>query len=117
MPAPARRLFPVQHVTAGLLIFLSAFLVYLLTVNSVWATDHATSFLQLDWAIWTHHSFVLGSASTFQPNTVDDFVFNGNYYSALAPGTAILALPFAGAGFMLRSEEHTSELQSPCNLV
>ena len=67
----------------------------------MWATDHATSFLQLDWAIWTHHSFVLGSASTFQPNTVDDFVFNGNYYSALAPGTAILALPFAGVGFML----------------
>ena len=101
MPALARRLFPVTRVTAGLMIFLSAFLVYLLSVNSVWATDHATSFLQLDWAIWTHHSFVLGSASTFQPNTVDDFVFNGNYYSALAPGTAILALPFAGVGFLL----------------
>jgi hypothetical protein len=101
MPALARRLFPVTRVTAGLMIFLSAFLVYLLTVNSVWATDHATSFLQLDWAIWTRHSFVLGSASTFQPNTVDDFVFNGNYYSALAPGTAILALPFAGVGFLL----------------
>ena len=83
------------------MIFLSAFLVYLLTVNSVWATDHATSFLQLDWSIWSQHSFVLGSAATFQPGTVDDFVFNGNYYSALAPGTAILALPFTGVGFLL----------------
>jgi len=89
------------RVTTGLAVFASAFLIYLLTVNSVWATDHATSFLQLDWAIWTHHSFVLGSGSTFQPNSVDDFAYKGNYYSALAPGTAILALPFVGVGFML----------------
>src|SRR5271169_3597515 len=88
-------------ITAGLLVFSSAFLFYLLTLNSVWATDHTTSFLQLDWSIWTHHSFVLGSGSSFQPNTVDDFKFNGNYYSALAPGTAILALPFVGVGFIL----------------
>ena len=89
------------RVTAGLAVFASAFLIYLLTVNSVWATDHATSFLQLDWAIWTHHSFVLGSGSTFQPNSVDDFLYKGNYYSALAPGTAILALPFVAVGFIL----------------
>jgi len=90
------------RVTAGLLIFLSAFLVYLLTLNSVWATDHTTSFLQLDWSIWTHHSFALGSGSGgFQPNSVDDFEFDGNYFSALAPGTAVLALPFVGVGFAL----------------
>ncbi len=83
------------------MIFLLAFLFYLLTLNSVWATDHATSFLQLDWSIWTNHILVLGSGSGFQPNSVDDFLFKGNYYSALAPGTAILALPFAGVGFML----------------
>lgn len=91
-----------SRVTAGFLLFLSAFIVYLLTINSVWATDHATSFLQLDWAIWTHHSLSLGSvAGGFQPNSVDDFVYGGNYYSALAPGTAILALPFVAVGFAL----------------
>ncbi|MGA2663529.1 MAG: glycosyltransferase family 39 protein [Nitrososphaerales archaeon] len=100
MPGQILRSSP--RVTAGLLIFLSAFLVYLLTLNSVWATDHTTSFLQLDWSIWTHHSFVLGSGSGgFQPNSVDDFEFDGNYFSALAPGTAILALPFVGVGFAL----------------
>ena len=101
MSALARRIIPRRRISAGLMIFLSAFLFYLLTLNSVWATDHATSFLQLDWSIWTQHTFVLGSGTGFQPNTVDDFLFNGNYYSALAPGTAILALPFAGVGFML----------------
>ncbi len=95
------RRIPRPEVTAGLAVFASAFLIYLFTVNSVWATDHATSFLQLDWAIWVHHSFALGSAGSFQPNSVDDFVFKGNYYSALAPGTAILALPFVGVGFAL----------------
>ena len=52
-----------RRITAGAAIFLSAFLIYLLTLNSVWATDHTTSFLQLDWAIWVHHSFVVGSGS------------------------------------------------------
>jgi Dolichyl-phosphate-mannose-protein mannosyltransferase len=89
------------RITAGLLIFLSAFIIYGLSLNSVWATDHTTSFLQLDWAILTHHSFVVGTGSGFHPNTVDDFELNGNWYSALAPGTAILALPFVGVGFML----------------
>jgi hypothetical protein len=89
------------RITAGLLIFLSAFIIYSLSLNSVWATDHTTSFLQLDWAILVHHSFVVGSGGSFHPNTVDDFEFGGNYYSALAPGTAILALPFVGVGFLL----------------
>ncbi len=83
------------------MVFFTAFIMYLLTLNSVWATDHTTSFLQLEWAILFHHSFALGSVNNFQPGTVDDFIFNGNYYSALAPGTAILALPFADIGFLL----------------
>ena len=89
------------RITAGLLIFLSAFIIYGLSLNSVWATDHTTSFLQLDWAILVHHSFAVGNGSGFHPNTVDDFELDGNWYSALAPGTAILALPFVGVGFML----------------
>ena len=101
MLASTRRYASGHRVSAGLLVFLTALMVYLLSLNSVWATDHATSFLQLDWAILFHHSFVVGSGSSFQPNTVDDFEFNGSYYSALAPGTAVLALPFVGVGFLL----------------
>lgn len=89
------------RVTLGVVVFLSTFIVYASSLNGVWATDHATSFLQLDWAIWNGHSFALGSASSFKPNTIDDFVYNGNYYSALAPGTPVLALPFVGLGFLL----------------
>src|SRR5256885_6043394 len=43
---------------------------------------------------------------------------------ALKPGTAVIALASTGTqerrvagGLVIRSEEHTSELQSPCNLV
>ncbi|MGA2198309.1 MAG: glycosyltransferase family 39 protein [Nitrososphaerales archaeon] len=85
----------------GLLIFFCVLTIYLSSLNSVWAADHPNSFLELDYAIWTHHSFILGSATNFKPESVDDFAYDGNYYSALAPGTAILALPFVGVGFML----------------
>lgn len=96
------RFFLRLRLTAGLLVFLSTLAVYCLSINGVWATDHATSFLELDWSIWTNHTFVLGAVgSAFKPNSADDFSYNGNYYSALAPGTAILALPFAGLGFLL----------------
>ena len=93
--------------TTGLLIFIVTLVVYSLSLNIVWAVDHSTSFLQLDYAMWARHSFVLGNGSNFTPGTrsvpgsVDDFLYNGNYYSALAPGTAILALPFSGIGFVL----------------
>ncbi|MDA4136919.1 MAG: glycosyltransferase family 39 protein [Thaumarchaeota archaeon] len=87
--------------TAGLLIFFSALVVYTLSLNGVYAIDHATSFMELDYAIWTNHSFVLGSVANFKPGSVDDFKYDGNYYSALAPGTSILSLPFFGAGLML----------------
>ena len=83
------------------LILISTFGIYTLTLNGMWGTDHATSFLQLDWAILNNHSFALGSAGNFVPHSVDDFLYKGYYYSALAPGTAIMALPFAAIGFML----------------
>lgn len=87
--------------TTGVLIFATTLVIYFFCLNGVWAVDHATSFLQLDYAIWTHHSFVLGSGSSFKPDSVDDFEYKGNYYSALAPGTAILALPMVAIGFIL----------------
>src|SRR5256885_10994358 len=44
-------------------------------------------------------------------------VFRGRDASYLAPPAQIRASPIRAHGSHLRSEEHTSELQSPCNLV
>src|SRR5450759_2622130 len=87
--------------TPGLLIFLSTLLVFAFSLNAVWSADHPTSLLQLTYAHWANHSVVLGKVGQFHPQSVDDFVYNGNYYSALAPGVPVLALPFAGLGFVL----------------
>jgi len=85
----------------GLLIFVVVFVVFELSINGIWATDHGISFTQLDYALWHDHSVGLESAATVPPWTVDDFVYKGVNYSALAPGTPFLALPFLGAAFTL----------------
>ena len=90
--------------TAGALVFVVAFIAFELSVNGVWATDHATSFVQLDYAMWHDHSFALTSATKLPPWSVDDFLYGGQNYSALAPGTAFLALPFTGLGFALAGQ-------------
>jgi len=87
--------------TPGLLIFLSTLLVFAFSLNAVWSADHPTSLLELAYALWANHSVVLGKAGQFQPQSIDDFVYKGNYYSALAPGAPVLALPFVGLGFVL----------------
>jgi hypothetical protein len=87
--------------TPGLVIFSSALLLFTLSLNGVWAADHPVSLLELSYSIWAHHSIILGRAGQFNPGSVDTFVYNGNYYSALDPGTSFLALPFVGIGFVL----------------
>jgi hypothetical protein len=87
--------------TPGLLIFLSTLLVFAFSLNAIWSADHPTSLLELSYALWANHSVALGKAGQFNPQSVDDFVYNGNYYSALAPGASVLALPLVGLGFML----------------
>lgn len=87
--------------TDGFLIFAFVFLVFELSINSVWATDHTISFMKLDYAMISTHSVVLGHVSSVPPWTVDDFSYRGQNYSALAPGTPILALPFMAAAFSL----------------
>ena len=82
-------------------MFLFVFVVFEVSVNAVWATDHATSLTQLDYALLSNHSVVLGHASSVPPWTVDNFRYGGQNYSALAPGTALLALPFMAVGFAL----------------
>ena len=85
----------------SLLIFAVVFAVFELSINGIWATDHSISFTQLDYALWSNHSVALGQAALTPPWTVDDFVYRGQNYSALAPGTPFLALPFLGAAFTI----------------
>jgi hypothetical protein len=77
------------------------FLIFLVCLNGIWAADHPTSFIDLDYAIWANHAFSVGRVGEFTPNSVDLFQYKGAYYSASAPGTAILAYPFVALGFYL----------------
>ncbi|MDE1858581.1 MAG: hypothetical protein KGI26_05915 [Thaumarchaeota archaeon] len=90
-----------RFLTDGLLVTLFVFAVFELSVNTVWATDHATSLTQLAYALLANHSVALGQASSTPPWTVDNFHYEGQNYSALAPGSAFLALPFMAVGFAL----------------
>jgi len=93
-----------RSLSPGLLIFLSTLTVFALSLNEVWAADHPTSLMELAYSLWANHSVVLGKVGVFVPHSVDDFPYKGNYYSALAPGAAVLALPFVGLGFMLEGK-------------
>ena len=85
----------------GLLVFLYTLLIFAFSLNSLWSADHPASLMELSHALWANHSVVLGKVGQFQPQSVDDFAYKGNYYSALAPGVPVLALPFVGLGFVL----------------
>ncbi|MDG7008731.1 MAG: hypothetical protein JRN06_10935 [Nitrososphaerota archaeon] len=89
---PLRRLFP-----DGIVIFLFVFIVYEISINVVWATDHVTSLIQLDYALLSSHSVALVNSGP--PFTVDNFHYGGQTYSALAPGSSFLALPFMAVAF------------------
>jgi len=92
---------------SGSVVFLVTLLIFSVTLNAVWATDHTASFLDLDYAMWANHTLALGPVSQFHPNSVDIFQYRGEYYSAPAPGLAIFAFPFVAAGFAF--EGHFSE--------
>jgi len=87
--------------TPGLAIFLSTLAVTTFCLNAIWSADHPSSLMELAYALWANHSVVLGKVGQFNPLSVDDFMYVGNYYSALAPGASVLVLPFAGLGFLL----------------
>jgi hypothetical protein len=91
---------PRQKAELGVLLFCVALIIYFVNLNTVWSTDHTSTFLTLDYAIWTNHTFALGKVGSFSPS-VDDFVYNGRYYSALAPGLAFFALPLVALGIVL----------------
>jgi Na+-transporting methylmalonyl-CoA/oxaloacetate decarboxylase gamma subunit len=91
----------------GVAIFFAVLLVYCVNLNSLYGSDHPTSFLELDYSIYAHHSFALGPVATNSSSpcsrfqSVDVFAYRGSCFSALAPGAALMALPFVAAGFML----------------
>jgi Dolichyl-phosphate-mannose-protein mannosyltransferase len=86
----------------GLLVFAVTFGVFAFSVNGGIVTDHSTSLVQLTYALWHNHSAALDSASTSGViHSVDDFAYNGLNYSAVPPGTAVLAMPFLGLAFTL----------------
>lgn len=95
------RVSGMRLLTPGALIFLSTLAVLASSLNGVWAADHPDSLLELAYAFWAYHSPVLGKPGELIPVSVDVFVHNGSYYSALAPGVAVLSLPFSGLGFVL----------------
>ena len=84
----------------GILAFLVPFVVYALTLNGIWATDYSSSILGLQYSLWAHHSFSLGLLGSPEVQSVDVGVYNGNYYSEISPGFAIVSLPFAILGFL-----------------
>lgn len=90
-----------RDMNRGSVIFLVTLLVFGVTLNAVWATDHTASFLDLDYAMWANHTFALGHVGQFIPNSVDVFQYRGQYYSALAPGLALLAFPFLLPSFII----------------
>jgi hypothetical protein len=87
----------------GLLIFLAVLSIYLLSLNGVWATDHPSSFVQLDWSIWSNHAFSVNDTQSANNSvySMDDFGFGGQWYIASAPGTSFFSLPFAIPAFVV----------------
>src|SRR2546426_3454903 len=61
-------------------------------------------------------SFGLGRSRAGPAETVTDRGASGETWASLRGTTSTFACPFSPF-FTFRSEEHTSELQSPCNLV
>ena len=90
-----------RTLTEGLFVFAISFAAFELSINTVWATDHSTSLVQLAYAFWHYHSPALGAAAGVPPASVDDFHLLGQTYSAVAPGASFFALPFMGPAFAL----------------
>jgi hypothetical protein len=87
----------------GLIVFVVVLGVYLLSLNGVWATDHPSSFIQLDWSIFANHSFGVNDSqiSTNPVYSMDDFALNGTWFIASPPGLSFFSLPFVAIGFLI----------------
>lgn len=81
--------------------FLFPLAIFVLTLNGKWSSDYPVSILGMQYAMWANHSFSMGTPSQPLVQSVDLALYQGRYYSAISPGLAILALPFAALGFKL----------------
>jgi len=88
-----------------LLVFTIPLLIYLATLNGRVATDYTNSILGTQFALWTDQSFSLGPPGNLVTDTVDKGLFDGEYYSAISPGLAVMTFPFAAAGFRIDGGE------------
>jgi len=79
--------------------FVLPFLVYSLTLNALWASDHPNSLLDLQYALLVNHTAFF--PQSVASNSVDISVYKDHYTSALAPGSAILSAPFGALGIAL----------------
>lgn len=84
-----------------LVAFFLPLCVYLIGLNGVWSADYPVSVLGMQYAMWSRHSFSLGTNESLLVQSVDLSNYAGNYYSAISPGFAILSFPFAALGFTL----------------
>jgi hypothetical protein len=64
-------------------------------------TDYTTSIVALQYSLWMHHSFSLGHLGSPIVQSVDVGTYNGNYYSEISPGFAIISFPVSAVGFIL----------------
>jgi hypothetical protein len=86
----------------GLFAFFVPLTIYVATLNGViWTNGIDSSILGMQFSMWKYHSFSLGTQENMIIDSVDVAFFNGRYYSAVSPGFAILAFPFAVLGFIL----------------
>ncbi len=81
--------------------FLIPLIIYLLSMNGVTASDHPDSILAMQFSMWTNHSFSLGPVLHPIDRGIDVSIYQGNVYSAIAPGFALMSFPFAVIGFIL----------------
>ncbi|MGI0091014.1 MAG: hypothetical protein ACREBS_04845 [Nitrososphaerales archaeon] len=91
-----RKLFPVVALLIPLIVYVLSLRYY----------DNIYGFnvLAAQYALWTNHSFSVGvpndTISRLIPN-IDTIAHNGVYFTAYAPGLALIAFPFSAIGFML----------------
>jgi hypothetical protein len=80
-------------------------ILYGASLNGRVGTDYTSSILGSQFALWRNHSFSLGPPGELITETIDKGLYEGEYYSAISPGLAVLTYPFGALGFSLDGGE------------
>jgi hypothetical protein len=94
-----------EDVRYALLALSIPLILYAATLNGRVATDYTSSILGTQFALWRDHSFSLGPPGDLITETIDKGLYEGEYYSAISPGLAVLTYPFGALGFSLDGGE------------